>query len=194
MGKEWIKIKEIGQLYLEKVIVSFDIPVLFVCNDFENRKYLCLNVDEETGCTVIAETDNVTLISMLKNKVTMESVFRNFSENKLIIAEYDYEKNEIVSNVLDAKKVDGNILPKKGAFLEIFNEVISKYISFLSKQLINVEVEAFCEKKTITLKKIKFQKYFSSNNENVFYCKKLKLEDSKSVYVCDGNDSKKMIA
>lgn len=147
MGKEWIKIKEIGQLYLEKVIVSFDIPVLFVCNDFENRKYLCLNVDEETGCTVIAETDNVTLISMLKNKVTMESVFRNSSENKLIIAEYDYEKNEIVSNVLDAKKVDGNILPKKGAFLEIFNEVISKYISFLSKQLINVEVEAFCEKK-----------------------------------------------
>lgn len=54
MGKKWIKIKETGQLYLEKIIVSFDIPILFVCNDFENRKYLCLNVDEETGCTVIA--------------------------------------------------------------------------------------------------------------------------------------------
>ena len=77
MGKEWIKTKETGQLYLEKIIVSFDIPILFVCNDFENRKYLCLNIDEETGTTVIAETDNRTLISMLNNQVTMENVFRN---------------------------------------------------------------------------------------------------------------------
>lgn len=194
MGKKWIKIKETGQLYLEKIIVSFDIPILFVCNDFENRKYLCLNVDEETGCTVIAETDNRTLISMLKNQITMESVFRNSSENKIIIAEYNCEEEEIVSIVQEAKKIDANLLPEKEAFLELSNEVISEYLSFLKKQLISVEVEDFCEKKTITVKQIKFNKYFSLNSENVTYHKNLKLEDTKKVYTCDINNSRKMIA
>lgn len=194
MGKKWIKIKETGQLYLEKIIVSFDIPILFVCNDFENRKYLCLNVDEETGCTVIAETDNRTLISMLKNQITMESVFRNSSENKIIIAEYNCEKDEIVSIVQEAKKIDANLLPEKEAFLELSNEVISEYLLFLKKQLISVEVEDFCEKKTITVKQIKFNKYFSLNSENVIYHKNLKLEDTKKVYTCDINNSRKMIA
>lgn len=194
MGKKWIKIKETGQLYLEKIIVSFDIPILFVCNDFENRKYLCLNIDEETGCTVIAETDNRTLISMLKNQITMESVFRNSSENKIIIAEYNCEEEEIVSIVQEAKKIDANLLPEKEAFLELSNEVISEYLSFLKKQLISVEVEDFCEKKTITVKQIKFNKYFSLNSENVTYHKNLKLEDTKKVYTCDINNSRKMIA
>lgn len=35
MGKEWIKLKETGQLFLEKVLVSFNIPILFVCVDYE---------------------------------------------------------------------------------------------------------------------------------------------------------------
>ena len=37
MGKEWVKLEKIGQLYLEKILVSFDVPILFVCSDFEKR-------------------------------------------------------------------------------------------------------------------------------------------------------------
>ena len=64
MEKKWLNLGETGQLYLEHI--------LFVCNGFENRKYSCLNVDEEVGTTVIAETDNETLLAMLQNKLTME--------------------------------------------------------------------------------------------------------------------------
>lgn len=131
---------------------------------------------------------------MLKNQITMESVFRNSSENKIIIAEYNCEKDEIVSIVQEAKKIDANLLPEKEAFLELSNEVISEYLLFLKKQLISVEVEDFCEKKTITVKQIKFNKYFSLNSENVTYHKNLKLEDTKKVYTCDINNSRKMIA
>ena len=72
MEKKWLNLGETGQLYLEQILVTFDIPILFVCNGFENRKYLCLNVYEEVGTTVIAETDNETLLAMLQNKLTME--------------------------------------------------------------------------------------------------------------------------
>ena len=194
MGKEWIKTKETGQLYLEKIIVSFDIPILFVCNDFENRKYLCLNIDEEAGTTVIAETDNRTLISMLNNQVTMENVFRNSLGNKIIIAEFDCKKNEIVSTVQDAKKIDSDLLPEKGAFLELSNKVISEYILFLSKQLIKVEVEEFFENGTITVKRSQFHKYFSSSNEEVISYRNLKLEDVKMTCSYEIDNGKRMIA
>lgn len=179
MGKKWIKIKEAGQLYLEKVIVSFDIPILFVCNDFENRKYLCLNIDEEAGTTVIAETDNRTLISMLRDQVTMESVFRNSSEDKIIIAEYNYEDEEVVTTVKNAKEIDDNLLPEKGAFLELSNEILSEYISFLSKQLISIEVEEFCEQEISAVGQIEFHMYFSDKDEDIIKLKNIKLEDAK---------------
>lgn len=40
MGKEWVKLEKIGQLYLEKILVSFDVPILFVCSDFEKKIYV----------------------------------------------------------------------------------------------------------------------------------------------------------
>ena len=141
MGKKWIKLKEIGQLYLEKVIVTFDIPLLFVCNDFQDRKYLCLNVDDEAGTTLIAETDNRTLIAMLRDKITMESVFRNAFYDRIIVAEYDVENEEIITKVEKASNISVDLLPEKDAYLELSNEVILEYISFLDKQMIKVVVE-----------------------------------------------------
>ena len=141
MGKKWIKLKEIGQLYLEKVIVTFDIPLLFVCNDFQDRKYLCLNVDDEAGTTLIAETDNRTLIAMLRDKITMESVFRNAFYDRIIVVEYDVENEEIITKVEKASNISVDLLPEKDAYLELSNEVILEYISFLDKQMIKVVVE-----------------------------------------------------
>ena len=53
MGKEWINTKETGQLYIEKILVTFDVPILFVCTDYENRKYLCLNADEDDKMAIL---------------------------------------------------------------------------------------------------------------------------------------------
>lgn len=194
MGKEWIRIKETGQLYVEKVIVSFDIPILFVCNDFENRKYLCLNVDDEKGTTVIAETDNKTLISMLKDNLTMESVFRNALNDKIIVVEYDSVNEELVTRSENSRKISSDLLPDKGAFLELSNKMISDYISFLGRQLIKVEVEKFCEKRTIIVQPSKYHTYFSSKNENIISCSTIRLTDTKKKCSYDIDGSKRMIA
>ena len=119
MGKEWIKIKELGQLYLEKVLVAFDIPILFVCVDSVDRKYLCLNTDAESGKTVIAPTDNKTLIDMLNNDITMESVFRNAINGKVIVADYFIDNNEIIVRIEDSKKITGALLPPKNEYLDL---------------------------------------------------------------------------
>lgn len=192
MGKKWIRIKEIGQLYLEKVIVSFDIPILFVCNDFENRKYLCLNINDELGTTVLAETDNKSLIGMLKNEVTMESVFRGAIGNRVIIAEYD--NGEIVTRTESAKNISEDVLPEKGAFLDFSDEAITNYISFLNKQVIKVEIEDFFARETITVQVIKNCVYFAAQNETIVSCGNIRPEDTKEECSYEISRNKKLIA
>ena len=132
MGKEWIKLKEIGQLYLEKILVAFDVPILFVCTDYEKRRYLCLNIDNETGETVIAEVSNKQLIQMLKNETPMEVLFRDSINEKIFIATYDDAKGEVISNSVYSRDISENMLPKKNEFFELSNSMITDYIGFLS--------------------------------------------------------------
>lgn len=178
MGKEWITIKEIGQLYLEKILVSFDIPVLFVCKDFENRKYLCLNIDEESGKSVIAATNNKMLIDMLKDKISMESVFRNTIDNKIVIAEYDIENSKIVTQSEDADKISGDLLPAKGAFLELSNKEIEEYILFLSKQIISIALGKYSEKKTFTVQSCRYYGDILAKSQNIFTSNGMKLSNT----------------
>lgn len=200
MEKKWLNLGETGQLYLEQILVTFDIPILFVCNGFENRKYLCLNVDEEVGTTVIAETDNETLLAMLQNKLTMETVFRNSFNNSLIIAEYDTTNDEIVTQIKNSKEISEDFLPTKGEFFEFSNQKIKKYITSLEKQLIKintVDTEEFCEGKTFTIsnKDVESDIYFSVNSKTYVCCNDIRLSDAKIKYSYEVyHDNEKMIA
>ncbi len=113
MEREWINIKEIGQLYLEKILVSLNIPILFVCHNSEDKKYLCLNINDEAGETIIALTNNSFLIDMLQKRITMEEIFRKSLDNDIIIAVYDYENEEIISKREKAEILSKDKLPKK---------------------------------------------------------------------------------
>lgn len=194
MGKEWIKIKETGQLYLEKILVTFDIPILFVCHDFENRKYLCLNIDDENGTTVIAETDNEMLVAMLQDKVTMESVFRKAANGKLFIAMYDLENEEIVTQIQNSEELSEDFLPQKEAFLELNNQLIYDYLEILKKQLIKINNEKFYENKTIIIHSNNQYVYYSAGNETTVNYSGIKLTETKQKCLYGIIDNKKMIA
>lgn len=143
MGKEWVKVKKIGQLYLEKILVHFDVPVLFVCTDFENRRYLCMNIDDETGKTIIALTSKKYLIDMLENKITMDYVFKKTLDNKITIVEYDKKKKEVITSIMNVNDTPKEFFPKKDEYFELYNKTLEEYLSFLKKQLLKVEYESF---------------------------------------------------
>ena len=153
MGKEWIRIKQAGQMFLEKVLVTFDVPILFVCVDYENCKYLCLNIDDESGKSVIAATDNKHLISMLKNEITMDSVFRNSIDGKVIVAEYDYEEEKIISYTENSKTISSDMLPKENEYFEFTNKMIEDYIAYLERQVVRIQIETFRENKSSIIRK-----------------------------------------
>lgn len=117
LSEKWINVEEIGQLYLEKILVTFDIPILFVCSNGKNKKYLCLNIDDEDGTTVITEISEATLSAMQQNKIPMEAVYRQAIGKKLIITKYDENSKKIISEVENSETVVANFLPQKGKFL-----------------------------------------------------------------------------
>lgn len=194
MGKEWIRLKETGQLYLEKILVSFDIPILFVCVNYEKRRYLCLNIDEETGKSVIVATDNKRMIAMLKNQVTMESVFRNSSEQKVIIAEYDFDSGEVISYSKDAKTVSADILPKKNEYFELTNKEIQDYITFLEKQTIRVQNESFSEGMSFFIPRSANVSNYTIENLIAQTCARTIIAETKKKCSYDVKRENKMIA
>lgn len=82
-----------------------------------NKKYLCLNIGDEDGTTVIAEISKATLSAMQQNKIPMEAVYRQAIGKKLIIAKYDENSKKIISEVENSETVAANFLPQKGKFL-----------------------------------------------------------------------------
>ena len=193
MGKEWINTKETGQLYIEKILVTFDVPILFVCTDYENRKYLCLNADEDDKKYVIARTDNQNLIKMLTNMISMESVFRTSKDDNVIIAEYDDESESIITTVDDSSHISKDFLPEVGAYFELSNKMILDYIEYLKRQIIKVTTEDFW-KMTYKIEQNNCSLNFDIVDE---YTKNLKLmfaANPKDNYLYDIKNDSKMVA
>lgn len=114
---KWIYTKRTGQLYMKKILLTFDIPVLFVCTDEQDHLFLCLNVDSDTGLTVIAETSKQMLEDMKQCRIPMETVFRKAEEGELILIWYDKVEKKIEYKIENAKEIPAGMLPERGAFL-----------------------------------------------------------------------------
>ena len=127
MGREWINLNNIGTLEVEIVLVTFDVPILFVCKNSADRRFLVLCLDEEEGKYAIAEQSINNLILMLDNKKTMEYVFRSAKNNVIFLSEYDFDSQEFIFIEHDAKTIDKELLPKEGACFELSNEKIIRY-------------------------------------------------------------------
>ena len=110
---KWIYTKRTGQLYMKKILLTFDIPVLFVCTDEQEHLFLCLNVDSDAGLTVIAETSKQMLDDMEQCRIPMEMVFREAEEGTLILIWYD----KVEYKTENAKEIPADMLPERGSFL-----------------------------------------------------------------------------
>ena len=63
-----------GPLHEEKVLVTFDVPELFVCVDEKNERYLFLKLNgyEKYLCV---KTPVLVLLLMLKGRISMKEAF-----------------------------------------------------------------------------------------------------------------------
>ena len=129
-----MEVKNIGQLNYEKIIVRFDIPLLFTCTDINDNRYIVVCADEDKGIYVVGKTNISDLLHMLKNDITMYDYFRQREE--LYTISYDYDSGEFVWEPTSQDLISDDMLPDKGADLELSNAAICDYI----EQLKNIDL------------------------------------------------------
>lgn len=122
----------IGDLYLEQILFSFEkMPIVFVCFDKENKKYLCLCddcINEE--CWIFVEISNETLLKVLNDEITILDAFKN---KQVIIANSNFKGN-IKYSLKEYNKISSDELPLKDQYLEM-KEYLGEYIRVICKEI-----------------------------------------------------------
>lgn len=87
---KWIKFKDLGQFYVDKVLVESDIPLFFICYDENNNKYACLTLNEDIGEYLVKHIDNIKLQNILQKNITIYDVFNTDKNALCYLTSYDF--------------------------------------------------------------------------------------------------------
>ena len=129
----WDEIQDFGKLYMERVLVMGNEPVFFVCQDQDNQRYLFTACNFYEYEYTFTKVSNETLLKMLNNKITMESVYRN---SDLVYITY-IEGDKLMYSKLMPSMVLESKLPKKGEYFVLKNQNITEYIKILESSYKN---------------------------------------------------------
>lgn len=127
--KKWINIADIGDLYVEQILYEFEFPILFVCIDDNQNRYLSLTIDEMLGQYVIAPISCEMLHEILRNQIYIEQAFRNCSQNIVYITDYNFDEKKLIVRIERPEEVSEDLLPDKNTYLDIdMNKIRDKYL------------------------------------------------------------------
>lgn len=110
-------INKIGNLYIIQIFLEFENePILFLCNDEDRKKYLCLCSEiRKEQKWVIVECKQLTLSGLLSKEIDIRTAF--FKEKELTIVKKDLVGKE-ESFVINQNQIGELDLPKEGVYLK----------------------------------------------------------------------------
>ena len=118
------------RLYVEKILVEFQIPLLFICRDFWKNKYAVECTDEEYLKYIITDTTNKDILDMLNAKCTMYEFMKRGKKRWFVISGQTIKYDKIK----DLKSFEDKWLPKKDAYYEYISKDIKNYINKLENE------------------------------------------------------------
>lgn len=187
MNKEKSFLIDGKSLYLEKNIVTVDIPLLFTCVDDDKNKYVVLCTDSDNLTYLVAKTNARDLIEMLQSETSLREPFKKSSKLWFVKAGIDVTKDEVKK--IYYEKILEEDLPKKGARLEFSNESIRNYIDELES-----EIGSHYEK--IVLGKVKYYR-IKLEKKNLSFHRQVLSNNAEKLYTefitTDINSSKSQL-
>lgn len=134
--EEWYNAKGIGQLYIEQVLVHGDEPVLFVCVDDKEQRYLCMAYEPEMLQYVMIKISTEQLLDMLENKIPMDQTFRA-GDSIITTKENEYLSSDIdlILTANDSATFPADHLPKAGAYYNLKLPWLDAYVAKLKAEL-----------------------------------------------------------
>lgn len=140
--ENWYYAKDIGQLYIEKILVRGDEPVLSVCVDDKNQRYLCMAYEPEMLRFVMIKISTDQLLDMLENKVSMDQTFRRPKEIYTTEENEDLDSDiDLILTANDSKSFPTDHLPKAGAYYNLNFTWVKDYIAQLKNEQVDADIE-----------------------------------------------------
>lgn len=171
MKKEWVFFKQLGELYVEQVLVQMDVPIFFICVNEVMERFACLTIDDEIGQYIVKRVELKELIETIENQITLYDLFKNGKEKLLYLTEYDFDNQIMNDKIINTNDISDEYLPKKGEYFEFVSDKIGKYIKYLKSMDILIETGWYSEhNKNYIIPK---QKSFTYNT-NQFYQEKIR--------------------
>ncbi len=115
MDEVYFALPELGELTVEHSFYLLDgEPILFVCKNANEQRFLCSCYQMGTGWVIgnVRESD---LIDLIDDQISIREVFEHCCAVKFAVS---WDENNFVVN----PDVSNDILPRKGALLELNNE------------------------------------------------------------------------
>lgn len=170
--KYFENVPQIGTLKFEEELFSFEnIPIVFVCIDKNNNKYLCVCddiIEEESW--IITKVSKQELLKVLNDECTILSVFKG---KNIIVANKPFGR-EMEYIITEYNKIDPDELPVSDQYLEM-KEYLSDYINEIDKSpIINIPMPQIqfyqnnyeqCIMTSYTTHNTLAHKYFYTNNQ-----------------------------
>lgn len=119
-------------LYLEQVLVTFDVPIFYVCRDTLGCRYSVLCLDSDEGEYLISQVSRENLIDMLEDRITLRDFAKAGTSTWRVRCGESYDSD--VSERL--KVIPEEDLPESGAYYELgYQNDIKDYLHLLKSEL-----------------------------------------------------------
>ena len=109
-------------------MVVYNEPVLFVCVDEYDNKYLVMAYNPYMLEYVFIRVRDTDLVNMLENRITMEQVYRNAD---IIYLSGDSENEELKVETYNPKSFPSDMLPVAGRYYELQIDHVNRYVDEL---------------------------------------------------------------
>lgn len=121
------KVKEIGNLYLERVFTRLeDENILFVCKSENNERYLCLCYEFRFSLKwLVCKISTQDLLNLINKKKDIRSIYE-ISKDKIINIIYKDENEN--SELVNFEQIKDTIIPRTGIYMKENIDISEFYI------------------------------------------------------------------
>lgn len=119
-------------LTTEQILVTFDIPIFFICMGSNNKRYTVLCTDSEKSTYVIVESDTWDILNMLQSKIKMVELF--YKKRLCYIVKAGEDISSDIVETRSTNQLSPDELPNDDAYFELETPAIIKYVEKLSME------------------------------------------------------------
>lgn len=142
----WTAVPELGQLYVEKVLVTFDVPELFVCRDGEGKRYLAVFEDDGDYQYLLAEVSCALLHKMLRQELPIDQVFRRGLHRRAYRLKSTGPEGALQAEAVGAEALRPEELPDAGTLFSLHSRELDAYREEIELEYIQEQIAALTRK------------------------------------------------